>query len=151
MPLEHGLYKIYYGPDGSREVGRYPIEDLSLLPKQVYALDDGVRSAAPWVVEKNSDGNSNTLRALGAKTGTDGRGGYIVALLIEEMGTVGHWVLTERPQHGSHVFTIEDSSSGNAWVGVEEDGRTRIHVKPLQDSNNPSHESLFRFVRVDQE
>ena len=47
MSLDNGHYIITSPSFGGRPVGRSPIEDLSLLPKQVYVLPDGV--AAPKV------------------------------------------------------------------------------------------------------
>ena len=42
MSLDNGHYIITSPSFGGRPVGRSPIEDLSLLPKQVYVLPDGV-------------------------------------------------------------------------------------------------------------
>lgn len=45
MSLANGIYIIQTKPqDEKRHVGRFPIEDLSLLPKQLFALPLGVEA-----------------------------------------------------------------------------------------------------------
>ena len=41
MSLESGLY-VVKSVAGDRFVGRFPVEDRSLRPKQVFALPEGV-------------------------------------------------------------------------------------------------------------
>ena len=59
MSLSNGIY-IVTSVAGDRHIGRFPVEDRSLLPKQLFALPEGiepprVRSFITGIIENVSD------------------------------------------------------------------------------------------------
>jgi len=136
----------------SRPIGRYPVEDLSLLPKRVLSLAMGTH-ASPFIVQKSDKGY--TVRALGAPTGAID--GQLFAVLLD-FPPAEDWIITPQPQHGENTYTIEKNDRSGGWVVDDEEvfGNARaIKVKPLIATKSlppqyPNTE-LFTFVRVDRD
>jgi hypothetical protein len=157
-PLQSGIYIIFdYRGQGllNPPIGRYPVEDLSLHPKPVYALPGHQGFEMPkWVVEKKDKGYR--LKAFGAPVGV--HNDRLHAFLMDEK-EIEEWCINMQPQHGKDVATIETSDRSRGWCAEEmgeDPSRPRhISVKPLKASrsNPPNYPDteLFTFCRLDKD
>jgi hypothetical protein len=135
MSLGSGIYIISNKLDNAF-VGRFPIEDRSLLPKKVVTLPAGFE-APQWDIEALS-GNRYKLSTQRAPTSEiEGR---LYAVLASELAPT-EWTITKRDNHGPNIYTVE-APSGNGWVVANEEPETQIEVKPL--IINPSFPPQFQ-------
>jgi len=148
MSLDTGTYIISIATNDTPQpvqIGRAPIEDLSLLPKAIYALPTGIQANTPWIIQKNDDG-SYTLRATHATIGTfEGRDG-LFALLIEEIGTPLTWVFKEQSGYGPNAYSIVTKDGSQKWrVGDE---NTHFGKKMTLQSADTSKDSKNVFTVI---
>ncbi|KAK6353875.1 hypothetical protein TWF730_008298 [Orbilia blumenaviensis] len=128
MSLEHGLYSIK-AKHNAYSVGRYIVEDRSLLPKRVLGLSEDAIGGRPpvWEIEKTDD-DKYIMKALGSPVGI--LHGKLFAFLIdmdEQQPT--HWVLKAHTQHGEDVYSIENAS-GEGWTVTDEED-SQIEISPV--------------------
>ncbi|KAI0793524.1 hypothetical protein C8Q75DRAFT_713078 [Abortiporus biennis] len=142
--------------EGKNKVGRYWIEDKSLLPKRIVLLPEtgGPDGWSPeWTIEKKDEGY--IMKSLNNYTaGLDGK---LVAILIPDMAPPQIWKITPQPRHGENVYTIEASDSAEGWVVPEPEElltpASTVVVRPL--IVGPSYppffppSELFKIERVD--
>ncbi|KAK7692459.1 hypothetical protein QCA50_004084 [Cerrena zonata] len=148
--LENGVYAITNNA-GNRHVGRFPIEELTLLPKPLMALPRGVEG--PNFMIQRSDKGYN-IKTFGAPTGVWRNS---VSAFLLEADKSQDWIITAQRQHGENVYTIERPERGVGWVVDEEEGPkgSQVYVKPLSSAKNQSPQSqflpneLFNFVKID--
>ncbi|KAH7908866.1 hypothetical protein BJ138DRAFT_305952 [Hygrophoropsis aurantiaca] len=146
--LEPGLYMItsLCLPGGSF-IGRDVHEDLSLRPKRVIVLPQGVQ-APRWIVESLGKGRYR-LKVGGAPTCEMDKELY--AMLV---GTEGEeWIIKHRDYHDA--CTIEKADEKAGWVVPGEKPQTQIAVRPLMSQPSappkfPDNE-LFKFIRIDRD
>ncbi|KAK7687736.1 hypothetical protein QCA50_008954 [Cerrena zonata] len=152
MSLENGVYIISTKEQG-RHVGRFPVEDLSLRPKQLFALPQGIE-APKFIIEKNDKGHK--IKAFGAPTGVWNNS--LFAFLIE-LGEAQpeDWVITAQPQHGGNVYTVEKQDRSAGWIHDDSDDHRGFHidVKPLISTKSLPPQflptELFVFTRIDRD
>ncbi|KAF3171781.1 hypothetical protein TWF225_010463 [Orbilia oligospora] len=137
MSLETGLYFIQ-AKSTHYNVGRYYVEDRSLLPKRVLSLSQAVGGLpSEWLVEKTGD-RTYRMKAQDAYTGViDDK---LYAFLLPEPAPVD-WVIKAHPEHGDNVYSIE-TESGEGWT-VEGQSESQIEIHAFQDSPN----QLFTLVQ----
>ncbi|KAI0789335.1 hypothetical protein C8Q75DRAFT_806981 [Abortiporus biennis] len=153
MSLESGKYLISaMATEGKNKVGRYWIEDKSLLPKRIILLPEtgGPDGWSPeWTIEKKDDGY--IMKSLNNYTA--GLNGELVAILIPDMAPPQNWKITAQPRHGENVYTIEASDSAEGWVIPEPEELTPVIVRPLiVGASYPPFfppSELFKIERVD--
>ncbi|KAF3925263.1 hypothetical protein ABW20_dc0106005 [Dactylellina cionopaga] len=92
MAPKPGLYIIEATGDLKGPIGRFQIEDLSLMPKQTFLLqrDTGFRPAIWKLVPK---GDNFTLSLDGAKCGV--YNGKVYAFLLDD-DRIAEWTFTEK-------------------------------------------------------
>ncbi|CAL1715321.1 unnamed protein product [Somion occarium] len=152
MSLESGLYIISSQVE-NRYVGQNLAEGPPLVPKDIFALPEGVR-APRWIVERNDKG----YRLVADRAPTGVLEDRVVALVIDRATGIEDWILTAQPQHGENVYIIERQDRSSGWV-VKEDGDSTfgdpILAKPLIATMSlpPQYlpTELFTFVRIDRE
>ncbi|KAK1230190.1 hypothetical protein PQX77_006736 [Marasmius sp. AFHP31] len=144
MSLESGHYIIN---NAGSSIGRYMIEDLSLRPKRVVSLPQGV-VPFHWIIEKVND-DKYLLKAIGCATGE--LDGHVYAFLIDQ-GKAEHWKL--EPVQGSlpNCFTIRTQNGSKGWVAEEGSNHgdiKTIKCEPLKgsDGNYPQTE-IFQFFHT---
>ncbi|KAF3125576.1 hypothetical protein TWF703_010904 [Orbilia oligospora] len=100
MSLETGLYFIQ-AKSTHYNVGRYYVEDRSLLPKRVLSLSQAVGGLpSEWLVEKTGD---RTYRMKAQDTYTGVIDDKLYAFLLPEPAPVD-WVIKAHPEHGDNVY-----------------------------------------------
>ncbi|KAJ3488881.1 hypothetical protein NLI96_g2530 [Meripilus lineatus] len=149
MSLPSGIYTIRSVYD-QKAIGRHPIEDRSLLPKPIRALPNSI-TPPKIVVQKVKDGYQ--IKAGGNITGRHDGGLFAFLMDIFHGET---WKITQQPQHGENVYTVETNDHEAGWVvPMDDDDKRGAHllVLPLvvQPSEPPQFldTELFEFVRVD--
>ncbi|KAK6542038.1 hypothetical protein TWF694_007809 [Orbilia ellipsospora] len=146
MSLESGTYTIR-NKINNNPVGRFIVEDRSLLPKRVLSLPQDNRSELPvWKIEK-SKSDSYRLKARGGVTTAIDN--MLFALLLEEEGLLSpsEWRLVPHPEHGPDVYNIVTPDTGYGWTVTGED-MAQIEVVPILP-NAPT--SLFEVVPLEHE
>ncbi|KAF3283582.1 hypothetical protein TWF132_010031 [Orbilia oligospora] len=153
MSLPNGRYYILYDADReARHVFRTKAEDLSLLPKRIFALPRGVHGRS-WNLE-NKGGGVVDLEANGAPTGVTPRspadGPY--AFLITELARTIGWRIEKAEGEDDRGYIITTNDGEFAWtvtgrsagpsgnvVGLEpKDGSPRQVFLFVKDSNSNS-------------
>jgi len=140
MSLNNGIYIIQSKVSNGAHIGRFMIEDLSLLPKRIHALPQGIQ--APHLIIHKLDNGKYTIKAGGAPTGVvDGR---LFALLID-IHPATEWKIESS---GGNVYEISDGA-GNYWTVPSDDGDSRgPHVSVGQKRGDASQ---FILVQIDRE
>ncbi|KAG8996129.1 hypothetical protein FRB94_008554 [Tulasnella sp. JGI-2019a] len=155
MSIESGLYIVVNKANG-HNIGRYPVEDRSLLPKRVMVLPQGVQ-APMWIIEKKPDSNY-TMKAGGAPASTQ-NSLLFVSLIDGIPPPAASWCITATPQHGENTYIIELDDKSAGWVvpDTNPDGGdlVQVQVKPLISTKSmppqyPATE-LFTLIRIDRE
>ncbi|GJE98484.1 serine protease inhibitor-like protein [Phanerochaete sordida] len=145
MSLANGLYTIT-SLSHNLKIGRHPIEDRSLLPKRVMAMepsDDALCSSiAPWTIEE-SGGETYTMRTAGGTAGdVDGR--LYAHLMMEEQAE--KWRIERCPQAGECCFVVTKPDRSVCWT-VPSDGETnQVELRPLDPAHPPTQ--VFRIEPV---
>ncbi|KAF8657092.1 hypothetical protein AX16_002279 [Volvariella volvacea WC 439] len=147
MPLTSGIYTI---KNQDKPVGRYFVEDLSLLPKRVLLLPDRIPEIPRWIVEDKGN-KSYILRALGAPTGKYKDSVY--AFLIQEEDAE-KWRVEPVEHLGPNKYIITTNDGSGGWVAPEETENS-IAVRPLIVGPSfppfyPPNE-VFEFIRLDRD
>ncbi|KAK6511782.1 hypothetical protein TWF481_000687 [Arthrobotrys musiformis] len=126
MSLEPGLYFIQ-AKSKHYPVGRFYVEDRSLLPKRVLSLSQAAGGRPPeWLVEETGDGKYR-MKAQDAYTGAiDDK---LYAFLLPEPAPVD-WVVKAHPEHGENVYSIE-TESGEGWT-VEDQPESQVSTNSLR-------------------
>ncbi|KAF8638991.1 hypothetical protein AX17_001794 [Amanita inopinata Kibby_2008] len=169
MSLQSGFYTIR---NGDKFVGRYEIEDRSLLPKRVLVGDDNIQVKVSiswfdlsistahmmalnleWVVEALSNGRYKLSTGKAPTVAIDNK---LFALLMDE-DKPEEWVITERPQAGDSMYTVEAASKEEGWIAPtnDEEEVPQIAVRPLIVGPSmppffPPTE-VFKFERIDRD
>ncbi|KZP34705.1 hypothetical protein FIBSPDRAFT_1035686 [Athelia psychrophila] len=127
MSLPTGLYIIKHQPSG-KVVSRNIREDLSLRPKQVLVLPDGIDDpyTSTWVVESLGSGNYHFSNKGGTASVIKGK---IYANLLPSLGND---VWQVKAGSGPNVFQITNSEGLNWGVPVTEDF-SQVAVSPSPD------------------
>ncbi|KAG8998061.1 hypothetical protein FRB94_007224 [Tulasnella sp. JGI-2019a] len=145
--IDSGVYMIM-DKKTNNPVGRFPVEDLSLLPKRVVVIPQGMQ-APHWVVQKNGDGTYN-LKAGGASVaGMDRDGMKLFAVLIDEMAPPDSKKWNINPT-GDGAYCVQLASQGNpVWdtSNLEPGMQGQLKVAPQGSSDCQK----FMFVRLDRE
>ncbi|KAK6335167.1 hypothetical protein TWF718_010603 [Orbilia javanica] len=111
MSLEPGRYFIQ-AKSTHYVVGRYYVEDRSLLPKRILSLSQTAGGLPPeWLVEKTGDG---TYRMKAQDTYTGVIDQKLYAFLLPEPAPVD-WVVKSHPEQGEDVYSIE-TENGECWT-----------------------------------
>ncbi|KAG8855383.1 hypothetical protein FRB96_007039 [Tulasnella sp. 330] len=123
-------------------ISRHPVEDRSLMPKQIYGLLPDYDGSAILMVD--NDGTF-TMQAHGASLGAINS---LVYAFILDSPLVESWILAPQPQYGNNVYTIKSSQSGLGWVISDEPGPRgySINIGPID--NTPKN-SLFTIVPIE--
>ncbi|KAF3916206.1 hypothetical protein AA313_de0208501 [Arthrobotrys entomopaga] len=122
MSLESGAYTIR-NKINNNPVGRFIVEDKSLLPKRVLSLPQDKQTELPvWKIEKSDiDSDSYRLKARGGVTTAIDN--MLFAMLLDEEGPLGpsEWRLVPHPEHGPDVYNIVTPDNGYGWTVSGED------------------------------
>ncbi|EPS38906.1 hypothetical protein H072_7304 [Dactylellina haptotyla CBS 200.50] len=143
MSVEPGQY-IIRDTLNHKPVGRFIVEDRSLLPKRVLSLPpDG--EVPKWQIEKSS----NELYKLRSRGGTaaviEDR---LFATLMDDIGADhSEWLLIPHPEHGINVFNIVAPETGYGWA-VNEDDMSQIEVAPMLPNATIN---LFEVIKVQED
>ncbi|KAK6510478.1 hypothetical protein TWF506_009584 [Arthrobotrys conoides] len=148
MSLHNGRYYIYIHPGAdrpARSVFRSRSEDLSLLPKRIFALPAGV-TGETWELA-NSSGGSINLTANEALTGVTPQSpddGPYAFLLVELAHTIG-WKIekVEGADNRRYIITTKDGEL--AWTLTDHEDYARGIVIGLEPKNG-SPRQVFTFV-----
>ncbi|KIP12660.1 hypothetical protein PHLGIDRAFT_60974 [Phlebiopsis gigantea 11061_1 CR5-6] len=145
--IEDGLYTIT-SKVGNANIGRFPVEDLSLLPKRILKLDADA-NARQWIIVRSGEGC--TLKAKGAPVGENDQKLW-AHLIMEEKAHP--WLITPVPQMGEGLYIIEKTDRSAGWSVVDEEN-SQIQVKPLISTRSlppmyPANQ-LFIIARHDSE
>ncbi|KAF3932864.1 hypothetical protein ABW19_dt0210382 [Dactylella cylindrospora] len=132
MSLDSGMYRIT-SFDAGKKVGRFHIEDLSLLPKRIVGSESVNEE---WIIENTGDGKYRFI-TRGAPVGEQDQ--KLFAFLIEGMSRPVNWEVNER----DGGYEIINPQTGGAWISEADE---HISVRPRSGS---IHE-LFRIDRVDE-
>ncbi|KAF3931436.1 hypothetical protein ABW19_dt0202727 [Dactylella cylindrospora] len=150
--LEPGLY-IIRSKAFPNFIGRRNQEDMSLLPKKIMTLPEGVE-APRWEVQRHEGGPEPhyTLKAGGSHTATiDDK---LWAILLPEP-IAERWIITAQPQHGENTYTVEKENREGGWVIPNDEPYVQVDVRPLIVAPSlPPHfppTELFEFVRIDRD
>ncbi|KAJ8074829.1 hypothetical protein PM082_019154 [Marasmius tenuissimus] len=141
--LESGHYIIN---NAGSSIGRYMVEDLSLRPKRIVTLPQGV-VPFHWIIEKVND--KYLLKAIGCATGE--YDGHVYAFLIDQ-GRAEHWVF--EPVHGQvpNCFAIRTQDGKKGWVAQEASNHgdlKTVKCEPLSGSNgNYPAKEIFQFFHT---
>jgi len=126
MSLQAGAFTIT-SVSSKLPVGRSEREDLSLNPKRIITLPQGVQPPI-WEVQRVESGNY-ILKARGNPTATFDR--LLWAVLLDQPRP-SEWKITARPQAGPNTFTIElANSNGEGWVVPGDTPEQQVTVRPL--------------------
>ncbi|KAF8642476.1 hypothetical protein AX16_009477 [Volvariella volvacea WC 439] len=141
MALTSGRYLI---KNRDNYVGRALREDMSLLPKAVLLLPEGVE-APVWEVEVLEDG----LVILKTRNSTAARqADRVVAILMEEI-PAQQWKLTNDERSGPYAYIVELPHEGIGWVAPKEP-EEQLLCRPLvvKESLPPVYPSneVFEFI-----
>ncbi|KAH7924148.1 hypothetical protein BV22DRAFT_531734 [Leucogyrophana mollusca] len=121
--LETGHYNIVNLAQESGSIGRFPIEDKSLLPKRIVVIPQSIKPSR-WIVEALPNGRY-ILKNGGAPTAeTDN---LVFAFLRDEKKE--EWKITYRENHDA--YTIEKGSGESGWVIPDVKPETQVAVHPL--------------------
>ncbi|KAF8657106.1 hypothetical protein AX16_002293 [Volvariella volvacea WC 439] len=145
MTLSNGLYLI---KNGAYFVGRSPAEDLSLRPKRILLLPEGV-TAPRWEVE--STGEHYILKAQGAPTTSIG--GEVYALLVNEDGAE-KWKLEKDVKRGDNFYVISSNNGSTGWIAPSDpEKQIACHAQIVGMSLPPTYpgNESFEFIRIDRE
>jgi hypothetical protein len=107
MAFKPGCYTIKCMSTDSY-VGRFPAEDLSLLPKRVWSLPPDLQ--APRIdVEESSEEGLYTIKGGGAPFGIykDTR---LSAFLLDDMATKTLWRIVPQSDEGDNIYTYDRAS-----------------------------------------
>ncbi|EGX49927.1 hypothetical protein AOL_s00076g568 [Orbilia oligospora ATCC 24927] len=147
MSLPNGRYYILYDADReARHVFRAPAEDLSLLPKRIFALPRGVRGHN-WKLE-NKGGGVVDLEADGAPTGVTPRrtdDGPYAFLIIELARTIG-WKIEKAEGGDDRGYIITTNDGELAWTVTDRAAGIRGNVIGLEPKDG-SPRQVFLFVK----
>jgi len=126
MSLTAGRY-IITSLGNKLPVGRSQHEDLSLNPKRVITLPQGVQPSV-WEIQRAGSGNF-IIRVNGDPTATFDN---LLWAILHQEPRPSEWKITIRPQAGPDTFTIElADGSGQGWVVPDDKPETQLAVRHL--------------------
>ncbi|KAF9523926.1 hypothetical protein CPB83DRAFT_862140 [Crepidotus variabilis] len=123
-PLPDGRY-IIQSVSAKKFIGRSPREDLSLNPKRVMLLPEGIR--APFF-EVKSSGSGYKILAGGNPTAEFDRSLWAILL---DRPPAEEWKIQAIPQSGPNRYIITKPNGFEGWVLPLDDPETQIAVRPL--------------------
>ncbi|KAK2467710.1 hypothetical protein APHAL10511_000005 [Amanita phalloides] len=129
LELEPGLYSIF--STSGNEVGRHPVEDLSLNPEPVLAHPPSVKPLGPWQVERTANGHYRLSH--GAPVAEERR---LLWALLNDMNKDFDWEVTPK---GTNHYIVKKPAHNVGWVAPAS-GEGQIAVN--------DHYTPFRFVRA---
>ncbi|KAF2132452.1 hypothetical protein P153DRAFT_355057 [Dothidotthia symphoricarpi CBS 119687] len=100
MPLKTATYKVTTA-DGNFKIGRFAIEDLSLLPKRIVAQQNDAAVPHPWIIE-SLGGDKYRVKIMGAPLSTIQD--RLAAHLIEEPSD--EWTIAPT---GQNLYTFSQN------------------------------------------
>ncbi|KAG9010626.1 hypothetical protein FRB93_003894 [Tulasnella sp. JGI-2019a] len=113
MSIETGMYLIS-SKVNNHSIGRYPVEDRTMLPKRVMVLPQGIQ-APHWIIEKKEGTDTYTMKAGHAATAVED--GLLWVTLMDSMPPLAaSWSITATPQHGENTYIIQLADNGAGWI-----------------------------------
>ncbi|KAG8996127.1 hypothetical protein FRB94_008552 [Tulasnella sp. JGI-2019a] len=127
MSIKTGIY-IISNKANNHSIGRYPVEDLSMQPKHVLVLPQGIQ-APQWIIEKKEGTDTYTMKAGHAATAVQD-GLLWVTLMDDTPPPAASWSITATPQHGENTYIIQLAGNGAGWVvpDTNPDGRDLVRA-----------------------
>ncbi|KAG8882895.1 hypothetical protein FRB98_003391 [Tulasnella sp. 332] len=150
MSFSTGTYIITSNANNCA-VGRYPVEDRSPTPKEVFAV---APPAQPPRVFIQDTGDGYVIKAQDAPFAVINDK---VFSILRETPRPEAWLITPQPQHGLNVYIVEKADHSTGWVVITPQADPQrgfaIGVRPLVSTMSlppqfPPNE-LFTFNRVD--
>ncbi|KAH7918525.1 hypothetical protein BV22DRAFT_1024464 [Leucogyrophana mollusca] len=106
-------------------IGRYPVEDTSLLPKRIVTLPSGFRPSQ-WLLQALPNGRY-VLKNGGSPTAE--HDGLLFAYLLDDKQE--EWEINYRGNH--NAYTIERASGESGWVLPDDlEPETQVALRPLR-------------------
>ncbi|KAF5349678.1 hypothetical protein D9756_008878 [Leucocoprinus leucothites] len=149
MTIEPGVYRIS-SLETSSPIGRYYLEDMSLLPKVIMTLPNVEIQPLPPTLNVDTGERGYFIKALGVSTGLRDNSNEVVAVVVDEVGgKIVEWNLKPAGSEDQYLICHPENSN-DVWTVSDEDappqtGEKLISVTKLQ-AGNPKQ--IFSFEKA---
>ncbi|KAJ3572611.1 hypothetical protein NP233_g2960 [Leucocoprinus birnbaumii] len=124
MALEPGVYRIS-NVEKNHPIGRFYLEDMSLLPKAVMTLPNVELQPLPPTVQVERGKNGYSLKVLGASTGLRDNSNEVAAVLVDCVGgKIIEWNVRSAGSDDRY-YICDPENTDSVWTVKDEDAPHR--------------------------